>query len=160
MAMEICLKSFSKFLMLARACALNIIASHEHNLYCTMNHPIFCIYYYRYQRKIAKPRNRINRSVCKRERREKLTDSEHGAEDAEDDSNETGVIYGEILRGHDRSLVRQRRRWQPWIVWLLRVRRHLFSLSLCLWVWDFLGRITSDPENDYTSLTASVVIFP
>lgn len=31
--MEICFKSFSKFLMLARDCAQNIIASHEQILY-------------------------------------------------------------------------------------------------------------------------------
>lgn len=34
MAMEICLRSVSMFFMLASDCALKIIASHEHILYC------------------------------------------------------------------------------------------------------------------------------
>uniref|UniRef100_A0A2P2J7W1 Protein Asterix n=1 Tax=Rhizophora mucronata TaxID=61149 RepID=A0A2P2J7W1_RHIMU len=40
-AMETCLRSFSKFLMLARDCAQNIIASQEQSLYCqnTKPHP-------------------------------------------------------------------------------------------------------------------------
>lgn len=66
-----------------------------------------------------------------------LTDPEHDAGDAENDGDETGVIDGEILRGHHRRHVGLRRRWLTWIVHrrCVPVRRHLsllFDLSLSL----------------------------
>jgi hypothetical protein len=66
-----------------------------------------------------------------------LTDPEHDTDDAEDDGNETGVIDGEILRGHYRRHVGLRRRRLTWIVHrrCVPVRRHLsplFDRSLCL----------------------------
>lgn len=110
------MKSFSKFLILARACALNIIASHEHTLYCTnlitkiivsnlLDLLIQILFIKTKENRLKKTKNQIR----ERERGE-VTDSEHCAEDAEDDGDETRVIYGEILRGYSRSLVRPRRR--------------------------------------------------